>query len=243
MIRCEAEQGWLVVPQPAHALLSALLAAHWADTPVFPRPDPWAEVLVAISQHDIGWVEWEQAPKLTPEGWPRHFTELDLDDHLAIWQRGVRWGLCQSPLLAYMISRHATTLYASRCNEDPRIETFLAAQHRLQGELIKQIPYSLAALDTAYTLLRLTDWLSLVLCMERYRAGSVRVGSGDVVLEVSLLPDGRLTVEPWPFAPERVNVHVTAYRLYRRTFSDETDLRQALNDAEPLLREWELTRV
>lgn len=243
MIRCEAEEGWLVVPQPAHAWLSALLAAHWTAIPSVPRPKPWAEVLFAISQHDIGWVAWEQAPKLTPEGWPRHFTELDLDDHLAIWQRGVRWGLCQSPFLAYMISRHATTLYASRRGEDPRIETFLADQHRFRDALIKRLPHSQATLDAAYTLLQVTDWLSLILCMERYRDGPVRVEAGDLVFEISALPDGRLTVEPWPFAHERVNVHVTAYRLYRRTFSDEADLQQTLKEAEPLLREWELTRV
>ncbi len=244
MIRREAEQGWLVVPQPAHALHAALLVAHWAGTSAFPRPEPWYEVLIAISQHDIGWVEWERAPRISPDGWPRNFTELDLEDHLAIWQRGVRWALVQSPFLAYMVSRHATTLYEHRRDEDTRVAAFLEEQRRVQEHLAARLPHPPAALDEAYRLLRLADWFSLALCMERYRSGPVQlgVGPGGQRLELVPLPNGQLTVTPWPFNTDRVRTHVTAYRLQRRSFSGDAELRRALEGAETVILRWELSR-
>lgn len=245
MIRYPTETGWLIVYQPAHALLSGQLAAHWAGDDQFPRPASWSELLVAVSQHDVGWVAWEQAAQIDEEGAPQNFTDLRVADHLAIWRRGVRYAGHQSSLLGVLVSRHATALYGHRREESPQIATFLDEQRRLQADLLKQLPYDQPYVDEAYQLIRLMDWLSLALCMGRAEEGDVELGAGPGGVALTLVPldPTRITVRPWPFDVSRIEARVAAQRLTRRTFVDDAELQVALGAAETVYRRWMVERV
>lgn len=242
MIRHPIDAGWLISYQPAHALLSGHLAAHWAGSGRFPRPDRWPELVIAVSQHDAGWVEWEQAPKIRDDGVPLTFTELDIADHLRIWRRGVAIGLHQSRFVGLMFSRHATRLYDHRRNESQTIADFLAEQHRLQNQLVGALGISPDDTGEAYNLVRLMDWFSLALCMERYRDGAVELGAGPGGIELTMEPldDDRLVVHPWPFDVDVLTASVEARRLTQRTFANRDALQAALRDAEIVTRHWQL---
>lgn len=242
MIRHPIDAGWFISYQPAHALLSGCLAAHWAGTDDFPRPTPWPDLVVAVSQHDAGWIEWEQAPKISDEGIPLNFTELDIADHLRIWRRGVATGLHQSRFVGLMLSRHATRLYDHRSDESQIIANFLAEQHRLQNQLVAEFDISPDAVDEAYSLVRLMDWFSLALCMERYHDGVVELGAGPGGVELTMEPLGehRLMVRPWPFDVSAITASVEARRLTQRSFADSDALQAALRDADIVERRWQL---
>lgn len=242
MIRHPIDAGWLISYQPAHALLSGHLAAHWAGTGDFPRPAPWTELVVAVSQHDAGWTEWEHAPKVSEAGVPLTFTELDIADHLRIWRRGVAVGVHQGRFVGLMLSRHATRLYDHRRDESQIIADFLAEQHRLQNQLVAELDVSTDKVDEAYSLVRLMDWFSLALCMERYRDGAVELGAGPGGVELTMEPldDNRLVVRPWPFDVDVIAARVEARRLTQRSFADSEALQAALRDAEIVERRWQL---
>lgn len=242
MIRHPIDGGWLISYQPAHALLSGHLAAHWAGTDAFPRPAPWPELVVAVSQHDAGWTDWEQAPKVSETGVPLTFTELDIADHLRIWRRGVATGLHQSRFVGLMLSRHATRLYDHRRDESQTLANFLAEQHRLQNQLVAELDIAPDAVDEAYSLVRLMDWFSLALYMERYRDGAVDLGAGPGGVELTMVPldRNRLVVRPWPFDVGEITARVEARRLAQRSFADSDALQAALSDAEIVERRWQL---
>ncbi|MDQ7030078.1 MAG: DUF3891 family protein [Ardenticatenia bacterium] len=184
-------------------------------------------------------------PASPPQGIPCQFTELAVDEHLTIWRRGVEWALRQHPLIALLVSRHATTLYASRQVEDERISAFLAEQRRLQQHLEQALNLPLETIDDAYRLLRLMDWCSLALCLERYRQGPVDLGTGPggIPLTLTSASHERLTVRPWPFDVERFTVEVPVRRLERRTFEGDGDLQQTLHQVPLAWRHWELVRA
>lgn len=231
--------------QPAHALLSARLAAAWAGTRRFPRPSPWPELLVAVGQHDVGWIAWEQEAKIDDGSMPRNFTDLALDDHLRIWRRGVALASHQGRFVGLMVSRHATALYGHREDEAPEIADFLAEQRALQTSLLELLGYEEEAVAEAYRMVRLMDWFSLALCMGRYEEGDVDLGAGPGGVDLTLVPlsDDRLTVTPWPFAVDSIDATVEARRLERRTFADDADLQAALRHADVVERRWQIAHT
>ena len=65
MILSAAEHGLRVILQTDHAALSGALAAHWGNA-VFRRPEPTQAMLLAAAEHDNGWREWEDRPRVNP---------------------------------------------------------------------------------------------------------------------------------------------------------------------------------
>ena len=44
-----------------HSRVAGYFAAHWGNR-VFDRPEPYSSVVLAATEHDIGWWEWEMKP-------------------------------------------------------------------------------------------------------------------------------------------------------------------------------------
>lgn len=119
---------WLVT-QPAHAMLSGTLAAHWGNAS-FARPggfgvieDPERlrrEVVLGVAQHDNGWWEWEAAPEEGPDGLPLGLRELmgDPREGMQRWRMGVQRLAERHPYASLLISDHAAWLYAAQYEVD-----------------------------------------------------------------------------------------------------------------------------
>ena len=111
MIRRKTDEGWVLFTQPDHAQLAGELAAHWGNDD-FSRPEPRDDVLLAVAEHDNGWRELDETPRLNPEnGLPYHFAEWPLTKHFDTWRRAEKRFLDQSPYASILISRHGSTLF------------------------------------------------------------------------------------------------------------------------------------
>src|SRR5687768_15716681 len=79
----------LVVRQTDHMVVSGRLADAWGNDR-FTRPEPFDPLAVAAAEHDVGWADWEAAPKVDPATKrPYQFTDMPVEEHLAFYQRGV----------------------------------------------------------------------------------------------------------------------------------------------------------
>jgi len=126
MLRTVREDGTCFITQPAHAELAGYLAAHWGNTEFArpgqyaPAPDPArlrAETILAITQHDNGWWEWEASPDMAEaDGLPADLSTV-LRDHEASmnrWRLGIPRLRRAHPYASLLISVHPYWLYAPR---------------------------------------------------------------------------------------------------------------------------------
>jgi hypothetical protein len=220
----------IAIGQPAHAWLSGQLARAWGNE-AFGAFEPWEEVCLGAEQHDAGLAAWERAPTLNPEtGLPRSFMELTLDEHLAAWSSAGPLVLAQSRYAALLVSLHGTALYERRDldrlppAEADQIRTFLASQRALQADL----QASLGAPDEEVRRNQRLVWtwdslsLGLLLGWAPYELHTVPAAHGEVEIAV-----GEDTLDPWPFAADRVALRCEGRRL-RGRFDDEEAMRAAL---------------
>ena len=212
----------LCIGQPAHAWLSGQLAAAWGNG-LFPEPRPREEVCLAATQHDLGMAAWDADPELNPEtGWPMSFLEMPVETHLRLWSVAPRLGLAQSRWVALLVSMHGAYLYGSRA-EQPGVDEFLEAQRAFQDELRRSLGVSEEEAERNQRLLAAWDWMSLVLCRDDLPA-TVEAGRA---LRLERVGEGMVSVAPWPFRLDEVEVGVDARRREGR-FEDRAAMGEAL---------------
>lgn len=230
MLLCHDGDDVIAVGQPAHAWLSGQLARAWGNE-AFGAVEPWEEVCLGAEQHDAGLAAWERAPTLNPEtGLPRSFMELTLDEHLAAWSSAAPLVLPQSRYAALLVSLHGTALY-ERLDLDrlppadaDRVRAFLAEQRALQAGLQASLNAPETEVRRNQRLVWTWDSLSLGLLLgwAPYELRAVPTAHGEVDVAVG---DG--TLDPWPFAADRVALRCEGRRL-RGRFDDEPAMRAAL---------------
>ncbi len=251
LLRRHAE-GVVAIGQPAHAWVSGQIARAWGNDR-FALPEPWEEVCLGAEQHDIGMALWDTAPELNPEtGRPYSFVEMPLETHLELWSAAPHRLRAQSRYAALLVSLHGTTLYERRdlnALEPPRralVEAYLEEQRALQRELLAALradPESTGAdaatVERNRKLLFAWDHLSLALCLEWAPDTIADVPALDGPAEIVL--SSERTLEPWPFADERVELQAEG-RLLRGTFSDAASMQAALDEAPWLTLRFALQR-
>jgi hypothetical protein len=228
----------LVIGQPAHAWVSGQLARAWGNA-AFPAPEPREAVCLAAEQHDVGWADADLAPLLDPAtGRPAPFTAIPRSYHLAVWGAAPSRLLAQSRYAALLVSLHGTGLYERMSGEQPpdvaaAIAAYLDGQRALQVELSAGLDPAQVARNRA--LLRCWDSFSLALCLPRL---PWRVDAVDATIVVDGAGEA-VTVDPWPFATERVEVACEGRRL-EGTFADAEAQHAALAAAPWIPLRWVL---
>lgn len=256
MLFREDARGLILVTQPAHAFLSGQIARAWGNH-AFGSVDPFADVMLAADQHDIGWNAWEAAPTLNPRtGRPHRFFDLSVEEHLGLWRGAAARVLPQSRYAALLVSGHITGLYARRdgSGADPadarRIAEFLAREAAFQKDLLASLradpyyaPYTThVAVARNQRLLAVWDRLSLALCGglgDLREIENVPRDEGTPTIRVSPLAGStdEATLDPWPFNREQVEL-VFEGRRFPFTFLDQDQMRAALKSAS-----WVTTRL
>jgi hypothetical protein len=245
----------IAIGQPAHAWLSGQLARAWGNER-FGAVEPWEEVCLGAEQHDVGMAAWDGQPALNPQtGLPRSFMELEFDVHLAIWSAAAPLVVPQSRYAALLVSLHGTTLYERRDlarlgrRDADRVRAFLDGQRELQDGLLATLRAdprtATAAAEDAVRRNRRLVWtwdslsLGLLLDWAPYELEAVPAADGDVDVAVRAASGGALTLDPWPFARDRLVLRCEGRRLAGR-FEDEGAMRAALADAPWVTLELEL---
>jgi hypothetical protein len=242
MLLREQADAVLAIGQASHAWVSGQLARVWGNDQ-FAAPEPREDVCLAAEQHDVGMAEWDLRPSLNPRtGLPHSFTELPVETHVSLWAEAPGKLLSQSGYAALLVSMHGTALNERRdpatlsASHGKLVRDYLKRQRRLQATLAGQLGADRGELARNQRLLWTWDSLSLALCL-RWRELRLRtVPATDGSLELSLReqePD-RFTLDPWPFASQRVEVHCEGRCLHGR-FGTEAQLHEALKLA-PLIK-------
>jgi|GEM_PF-4456918 len=248
MIRMTTEDGFWLYTQRVHAFIAGQIAQAWQLSPI----DPLPELLLTATIHDDGWAERDEKPLRNSDGLPRTFTELDLDDHILIWERGIR-RITETNLYAgLLVSLHSTSLYERRLKSGrdddvpqtrARIQRYIAEQLIFQADLeaflaahygkLVQNP----KLQHNRELLQVWDGMSLLLCVGAARDVQT-ITVGDLSIEMMVDDTGILWMEPWPFDPESdtLTVYGEARFLPHRIFETDAALQASYAATYPQIR-------
>lgn len=241
MIIRETAKGLTLIRQAEHARLCGVMAEAWGAGG-FEAPQPREAVVLAAAEHDNGWKEWESTPRLNPET-RRPFTYMDIpiDQHLAIYRRGIARALVLGAYAGLLVSLHGSLLYSRFRRGQPGATSFLAEQkalrERLTEELRRDPRYADHCDSEAVTANRdlLFGWdaLSLFLChgqaWEDHLDFPPSRGSERRPVGVEGGAD-RWTLQPYPFrGPLTLSIYVT--EIAAKGFEDEGALRAALTAA------------
>jgi len=213
------DESALAIGQLSHSWLAGQLARAWGNER-FGGVDPREEIVLGAEQHDIGWALFDLEPRFNPDtGLPRSFLELTVDDHLAIWRDAPDHLLTQSLHAALVVSMHGSSLSelraAGRPDDAEHVRDHIDAEHARQAALRERLGVSEAQAERTRRQMWTWDGLSLALChgWRPFVARDVPTANGELV-DVSLADDD--TLDPWPFAAERVEVRCEARRLAAR---------------------------
>jgi hypothetical protein len=179
--------------------------------------------------------DWDLRPERHPEtGLPVQFFALDRPTHLALWTAAPQRVLSQSRYAALLVSLHGTGLYERfpPKTDDPAIVAAVQAyrddQRALQRRLAGELGVGEEELRRNQALLAAWDGLSLALCQDRlpYTTDFERI---------TVRPSARgAAVDPWPFAPQELEVRAEARRLDAAGYPDDAAMLDALERAPVL---------
>jgi hypothetical protein len=175
-----------------HSRVAGYLAAHWGNQE-FAKLQPYASVVLAAQEHDIGWWEWEMCPAtLNDKGYPldyhdgsfKYLGQLRLD----FYRNAVDHVLQRDPYAALLMAMHGVALmnagygkysYPPDRTSDPRVKAYVEHQEQLRFRLLDQLreteQFKAFASDeqvwTNYEYIEVFDQLAQFLC-NRYPLNS-----------------------------------------------------------------------
>ncbi|NHC35687.1 DUF3891 family protein [Scytonema millei] len=240
----------IAIAQPTHAWIAGCLAQAWGNED-FGYFTPREEVCLGAAIHDIGWVFWEDKPTLNPQtGYPHNFMELPSEISVKIWSGVKHLTLSYGRYAALLISLHGTGLFERfrKWENSPEstqlVKEYLQQEYAFQEQLINHLKndtyYANYAIPEAIhrnrNLVAIWDSLSLALCMgvqEERQFDGIPTALGETTLTLVPLDDKfeKVKVSPWAFDRDEVKLNYDG-RVLRNRFTDETQMRQALANAE-----------
>ena len=244
----------LCINQSAHAAMAEAFCRNWGNDD-FARPEPYAIVMLAISQHDNGWWEWERRPRLRSDGYPMDFVhDDDPVGKVAIWRRGVERASAQHPYAGLLVAQHATMLYAAfpgRNLDDATqkaIHAFIDDMHAQADALRDAWQHAPEAgqwltparVEANTRLLQFGDSASLQVLMpwspqRTLEHCPVDFDGAETTIVIEHTID-KIHFDPWPFGVDAFTVSILGRMVAQTSFASETEYHAALA-AAPL---WEM---
>jgi hypothetical protein len=138
-----------------HSRVAGYFAAHWGN-PHFDRPEPYSSVVLAATEHDIGWWEWEMKPStLNDKGFPLDYHDGSLKYlgqlRLEFYKNSVDHVLNRDPYAAMLMAMHGVALmnagygkyaYPPDRTSDPRVKAYVDHQEELRLKLLEELRQS-----------------------------------------------------------------------------------------------------
>jgi len=253
------EQGdqLLLIRQTDHAFLAGFFAKEWGNEE-FPRPEPFDSFCLAVSEHDNGWAEWELQPTLDERSRsPYSFMSIPTEEHIALYQRGIERLVKVDHYAALLVSMHCTGLYDRaratmpgfsakyvKSTETALVNEFVQRlrlqQLRLKVDLranpaTKELVVE-DALKANFDRLEALDRLSLHLCLnpqENCVIDAVPADDSGHEADLDLRSEGGnvLTLAPYPFKRDVLEVSILARQVPKRVYVDDIDFQKTLAQA------------
>ena len=161
MIVRETQDGYVLIKQHDHALISGEIAKRWRE-----RPRPLDSTLFAIAHHDVAWrgpdseVRWNEET-----GRPYSFAEYPSELKVKAYEEGLDWVEERDAYAACLCSMHYEKLlrqFGGSEAEKEFVEAAVRRQERLKAGMSGE---ELENLERNLGLLRLCDGLSLFVCL------------------------------------------------------------------------------
>lgn len=227
MICQRLEQGWEVITQRNHALLSAEMLADWRAES---RPQPWSQLLNACAQHDHGWMEEHLDPLLDDGGSPLDFLSLPFEVTLEIAWRNLRNAEAQSRWCAILVSRHIEYLF--RGKDDRQAQDALTELVSQREAWMADLDLHPSRVEELYELLCWADTFSLLLCCPPSDfTRSLELKAQGVTYKAKRERDESCTLAPWPYRREALEFTYETRFLSQDRFPDLEEFRRALRAA------------
>ena len=230
MIVNYTENGWEIITQRVHGLLAGQICARWK---ISEQPPRWAETLIATTEHDDVFNEFQFGPLLTESGGPMDFKMTCFNEQAC--RQMIEMALSKSRFIALLFARHIGFTHGS----EPAAKPYLKGLKKLGTKWMKEADSNTVEVNLAYELLEFCDAFSLLICQGQ-------IPPEERKLEISKGPNGvsyqffqkenRLIVMPWPFEIESFDVHYECRILKDLRFKSETEFKKALQNATVELR-------
>jgi len=155
MVNPDDDSRLMLALQIDHSRVAGFFAAHWGNQD-FARPEPYASVVLAAHEHDIGWWEWEMKPScLNDKGFPLDYHDGSLKYlgqlRLDFYKNAVDHVLQRDPYAALLMAMHGVALmnagygryaYPPDRSADPRVKAYIDQQEQLRLKLVEQLRQS-----------------------------------------------------------------------------------------------------
>lgn len=243
MIRREEKEGWFLISQHDHAELAGDIMKYWGNDRLT-RPEPYDEVIFAISEHDNGWRGWDSSPKVSPEnGYPMNFMEMNFPDQYEIWTRCFKRHAAEHPYASALIALHFRTFNERVVNKNPdnngakdlraEMDDFISRMLRIDipNAVLNSLPKQVR---TNLRFVQIGDVISLALCH-----GWSEIGINDVPLDYNgsvgamdiKSDDGKnFILSPYPFSRPLIRCGIRGRRINQKKFLSDDELRQKLRE-------------
>jgi len=229
LVRERTDGVFECITQAHHAFLSGVLAGAWLPSSLEP------ELVQAIGLHDNPWRPVDADPMFDSEsGLPFDFVDYPVEAKVEFYRDGLDALEAVHPWVAYLVSRHYTTFAGT---EDVEALTEPEARRRERLEERLREPF-LAVSGRAMDWMKYFDIFSLYVAQNgpaAQREGippwlhdweSWSEAPDGTPLELEWRADGRLGLEPWPFAAEELSFDLE-YRGLATRFEEESAFREA----------------
>ena len=220
-------------------------------------PQPREAVVTAIEYHDAGWSMHDDKPTLNDAHEPATFYEMPVPLALRMWVGSVSAVAARGgPMAGLIVSWHFTTLagLAPIPKEQESVQTlvaeFLVAQRARRVDYCNALglsrsmaecpprPVTIHDHEVVYNLwlLRMCDWLSLILCDDALPEMVRRPPApspGATAIATRWVVPGRLTIEPWPLAVPKLELSVIGRQAPFGPYRRNADLIRAYQQGIP----------
>jgi hypothetical protein len=247
----------VLIRQTDHAVLSGYFARELGNE-LFARPAPAESFGLAATEHDNGWNEWELLSRIDPVTFlPYSFMSIPTDEHMALYQMGIERVVKVDRYAGLLVSMHCAVLYDKtratmpgfsakyvKSQEIPLVNDFLQRLRLQQLRLKVDLRADAATKD--YTeekwlqanskRLEALDRLSLYFCLAPLEAATIDAVPADykgTEVDWELQPEASnaVTLEPYPFRRDPLEISILARRVPKRRYADDADFQKVLAQA------------
>ncbi|SDJ55198.1 DUF3891 family protein [Salimicrobium halophilum] len=175
MIVREYEEGFVMIRQHDHAVISGEMARNWKkDFLLTSRIRSEADWAVEV--HDRAWIPLDQEPLWNEEQQrPYTFVDYPLEEKLQAYRNGIEATAKESLYAGILTSMHYQSFFENN-QDDTRMKDFYEEQTRVQEDYLSrmkvEVPMELRQLH--FDRLQFCDNLSLYICMNEPGASKER---------------------------------------------------------------------